>query len=235
MSTVYKDLRYDFDDTIVNKYEYNWYFRIPESPNFPEDASVKTRYVVYLPEIPCIADLVNYPIAISGMTMIVGQAPFTGQFRITDSLSRIRPDMIEFNSAQAGLYKTIHFWGLGSVIHADFPNTLQINFEDLQNDFDNLRDDFGDLQDDLQDDFDLLSNEVANTIYKSAYTYNSGGTIDVETIKDYNDNTINIIEYAYNTDGTISHCDITIGSTVYRRSITYTAEGYVDHEDIVIV
>lgn len=111
-----RNLQVDFDDS-VEVTEFNggtgYTFTIPSSPNFRG-----SRYVVFLPEIPYLFDPTKLP-TISGMNRVENILPATGEFRTCDvdfSDVRIAPHMVEFNSAQAGLTKTINFWSYGSII-----------------------------------------------------------------------------------------------------------------------
>lgn len=125
-----RNLAADFDDSIEVT-EYNsglgYTFTIPASPNHRGN-----RYIVYLPEIPYLMDNTKLP-TISGMSRVENIQPATGEFRTVDAANsdiRLAPHMVEFNSAQAGLTKTILFWSYGSIINAEDFSELRTEFED---------------------------------------------------------------------------------------------------------
>jgi hypothetical protein len=105
----------DFDDSILEKKSVSFTIRVPAAANFPEEATVPTRYVVRLPSVPYLADQITYPITCGALTKVT-TAPSSGQFRIVDSLSRTRPHLLEFNSAQSGNTYTVSYYAITSII-----------------------------------------------------------------------------------------------------------------------
>ena len=111
--------RQDFDQTFTDFNHINKAYTIPSSPNFPFNASVKTRYVIELDE--CIYTDDTHQFSISGYTIDTGKAPTTTHkywiTPITSSLTQaapIFPYLVEFAPANSGESVTIDYYGVGS-------------------------------------------------------------------------------------------------------------------------
>lgn len=97
----------DFDNSIETTAVTGESIIVPSVANFKGG----TRYVVRLKYVPYLGDPANLP-TIAGLTRVEGSSPASGEFRIVEqalNLTHVSPNILEFNSAQAGNSYTVNY------------------------------------------------------------------------------------------------------------------------------
>jgi len=100
----------------------------PASPNYP--ANTPGRYFGFLPSMVDITDTGGLrPILVkdggTSLTRVTG-APGANQYRIAPATSKM-PNIIEFNSGQAGHTISFSYYGTGSIINANRWNSMALS------------------------------------------------------------------------------------------------------------
>lgn len=113
----------DFDNSIDVTQITSEMIRVPGVANFKG-----SRYVVRLKYTPYLGDPTKLP-TIGGLTRVEGSTPNSGEFRIVEqalNLKHVSPNLLEFNSAQAGNSYSVNYWK-----YAELQDAEKVIFHDV--------------------------------------------------------------------------------------------------------